>query len=668
MFQNFLTRETLYVTMSSRSSEQTENRRRQMTSGHRPNEKTKMSESSGKEGAFIMKNTKRSKRVAAFAAAVMMVACAAVPMGSMTASAADYTITISDTTAGHSYEAYQIFKGTLADGVLGNIEWGSGVDTTKTVTDKTLLDAIKAIKLNDSTTPFADCATANDVATKLAAAADAATKAGTTTDDLEITKKFAAVVGDYLSTTKLDATAVDADNNATNGVDKYTITVLEAYPGYYFVKDADDSLNNKDDSYTRYILKVADNATVAPKGTYPTVEKKIKENTKAATASYTMGKYTTPVTYNDVADWNINDNVPFELIGTMPTNIGDYDGYYYKFTDTLSKGFTVDSNSFEVVVHTYGENDAETKYKLNVTPTVGDYSTTDGTNITVEIANLKATDLSYYTWADDKWSDAATTGSISIDANTIVTVDYTAVLNENAVIGLDGNPNEVDLTYSNNPNKSGNGSNDDTGKTPKEYVLAFTYELDVTKYLGDDKTLANATDGTKAGFKLQATTGDHANSWAQVDADGKITGWTTDASQATEVTTAANGTFKFVGLDDGTYTLKETTTPSGYNTMADKTLVITAGTVTCQDYMEVDTHDAANEVLTTLKLTVDTAAAVDGDVEKGTVATEIINEKGASLPSTGGIGTTLFYVGGGVLVAGAGVLLITKKRAKKDAE
>lgn len=621
-----------------------------------------------------MKNTKRSKRVAAFAAAVMMVTCAAVPMGSMTASAADYTITINDTTAGHNYEAYQIFKGTLADGVLGNIEWGTGVDKINAVNGKTLLEAVQAITLTDNSTPFADCATANDVATKLAAAADAATAASKTTDDLEITKKFAAVVGDYLSTTKLDATAVDADNNANNGVDNYTITVLEAYPGYYFVKDKDDSLNNKDDSYTRYILKVADNATVTPKGTYPTVEKKIKENTKAATASYTMGKYTTPTTYNDVADWNINDNVPFELIGTMPTNISDYDGYYYKFTDTLSKGFTVDNNSFEVVVHTYGENNAETKYKLNVIPTVGDYSATDGTSITVEIANLKATNLSYYTWdaeaneGSGDWSASTSTGSISIDANTIVTVDYTAVLNENAVIGLEGNPNEVDLTYSNNPNKSGNGSSDNTGKTPKEYVIAFTYELDVTKYLGDKKTTANTANGTKAGFKLQATTGDHANSWAQVDTNGKITGWVAAETDATEVTTATDGTFKFVGLDDGTYTLKETTTPSGYNTMADKTLVITAGTVTCQDYMEVDTHDAANEVLTTLKLTVDTAAAVDGDVEKGTVATEIINEKGASLPSTGGIGTTLFYVGGGVLVAGAGVLLITKKRAKKDAE
>jgi len=339
----------------------------------------------------------------------------------------------------------------------------------------------------------------------------------------------------------------------------------------------------------------------------------------------------------------------------------------------LSKGFTVNNDSFEVVVHTYSETNVETKYKLGITPTVDSYSATDGTKITVEIENLKATNLSYYTWDANAnggtggWNTTATTGSISIDANTIVTVDYTAVLNENAVIGLDGNPNQVDLTYSNNPNKSGNGRNDNTGKTPPEYVVAFTYELDVTKYLGDDGTKANDTDGTKAGFKLQAKTGDHIDLWAQVDADGKITGWGAE-TVATEVTTDSKGTFKFVGLDDGTYTLKETTTPSGYNTMADKTLVISATTNQCQDYMENTAHDTASEVLTALTLKVGDANAVDGDVSKGSVSTSIINEKGSSLPSTGGIGTTLFYVGGGVLVAGAGVLLITKKRAKKDAE
>lgn len=614
-----------------------------------------------------MKNTKRARRAAAFAAAVVMAACAAVPMGSsFSASAADdYTITINDSTVDHQYEAYQIFSGTLSAGVLGNIDWGEGVDTTTPIGGKTLLQAVQAIKLTDGTEPFKDCTDAKSVANALSKEA-AAVGESASTMDMEITKAFAAVVGDYLSATK-----VDAEYDTTGTTPKYAIKVTDSKPGYYLVKDADNSLNDKDDSYTRYILNVVDNVNVNPKGTYPEVEKKIKENVKNTGSQYTMGKYTAPTQYNDVADWNIKDVVPFELIGTMPENIGDYTGYYYKFTDTLSKGFTVDESSFEVVVHVYDENNNETKYKLSgITPsvgnvaegTIGDY--VGGKTITVAISNLKS-DLTYYTWdaAGSKWSDATTNGKITIDKNTIVTVDYTATLNENAVIGLDGNPNKVDLTYSNNPNKSGNGDNDNTGKTPEETVVAFTYELDVTKYLGDESKLADDNEGTKAGFKLSNANG---SKWAIVK-NMKIDGWVDNIKDATEVTTDATGIFKFIGLDDGTYVLHETKTPAGYNTMAPLELKIVASTEQCQDYMESEKHDTPDEVFTKLELKIG-ETTTNGTTSDGIVKTEITNQKGSSLPSTGGIGTTMFYVGGGVLVAGAGVLLITKKRAKKDAE
>jgi LPXTG-motif cell wall-anchored protein len=614
-----------------------------------------------------MKNTKRARRAAAFAAAVVMAACAAIPMSSsFSASAADYTITINDSTADHQYEAYQIFSGTLSDSVLGNIGWGDGVDTTKIVGEKTLLQAVQAIKLTNNTEPFKDCTDAKSVANVLSEAAAAVVGENASTIDMEITKAFAAVVGDYLSATKFDA-KYDTSGTAP----KYAITVADSKPGYYLVKDADNSLNDKDDSYTRYILNVVDNVSVNPKGTYPEVEKKIKENVKNTGSQYTMGKYTAPTQYNDVADWNIKDVVPFELIGTMPENIGDYTGYYYKFTDTLSKGFTVDESSFEVVVHVYDENNGETKYKLDgITPnvaavaegTTGDY--VGGKTITVAISNLKS-DLTYYTWDADgsKWSDTTATGKIAIDKNTIVTVDYTATLNKDAVIGLDGNPNKVDLTYSNNPNKSGNGENDNTGKTPEETVVAFTYELDVTKYLGDKDKLADDNEGTKAGFKLSNADG---SKWATVE-NMKISGWVDSKDEATQVETAADGTFKFIGLDDGTYVLHETKTPAGYNTMAPLELKIVASTVQCQDYMESEEHDTPDEVFTKLELKIG-ETTTNGTTSDGIVKTDIINQKGSSLPSTGGIGTTMFYVGGGVLVAGAGVLLITKKRAKKDAE
>lgn len=242
-------------------------------------------------------------------------------------------------------------------------------------------------------------------------------------------------------------------------------------------------------------------------------------------------------------------------------------------------------------------------------------------------------------------------------------MEYNAVLNSNAVIGLNGQENEVYLTYSNNPNWTGEGTPEDSGKTPEDKVIVFTYELDVTKYLGDEKTTANATEGTKAGFKLGNANG---TKWATVDENLRITGWVDDVAAATEVTTDATGIFKFVGLDDGTYTLRETTTPTGYNTMADLNLTIDATTSNVQDW-NFGAENAAKSALSAIKLTMNNKETT-GDVTEGKVEGSIINQKGSSLPSTGGIGTTMFYVGGGVLVAGAGVLLITKKRAKKDAE
>lgn len=565
-----------------------------------------------------MKNTKRARRAAAFAAAVVMAACAAVPMSSsFSASAAgNNTITITAVDGAaitHNYEAYQVFKGQYAAGSLGNIDWGTGVDGTAILAE--LQSAAAPLDV------FNGAKDAKDVAEKLAAGV---TKA----DDDTLAVAFAAVVGKHLTAVKSGTYA----NGEITGLDD----------GYYLVQDASDSPSGTGETNsgakTRFILKVAGggNVNVTAKSSAPSVIKKVKEDDKPVTGDVKVGSYTADAQYNDVADYCIGENVPFELISTMPSTYDDYTSYFYQFTDTLATNFTLNTNSIAVkVVNADGETPlTATDYTVSTQDDTGKFTIT--INDTKKITSIKK--------------------------DSTIVVDYNATLNDTAEIGLPGQENKVDLTYSNNPNYTGDGASTpegDKGKTPEDKVIVFTYELDVTKYLGNEETKADAEDGTKAGFKLGNADG---SKWATVDGNLRITGWVDDVAAATEVTTDATGIFKFIGLDDGKYTLRETTTPTGYNTMADLTLTIGATTANNQVW-----SGTASDALSAIKLTMN-STNIDGDVDKGNVEGSIINQKGSSLPSTGGIGTTMFYVGGGVLVAGAGVLLITKKRAKKDAE
>lgn len=570
-----------------------------------------------------MKNTKRARRAAAFAAAVVMAACAAIPMGSsFSASAAgNNSITIdgfnttgNNDNGNHTYEAYQVFAGQYAGGALGNITWGSGVDGTAILAE--LQSAAAPLDV------FNSAKDAKDVAEKLATGV---TKA----DDDTLAVAFAAVVGKHLTAVKSGTYA----NGAITGLDD----------GYYLVQDASDSPDstvgaNNNGAKTRFILKVAGggNVTVTAKSSAPSVIKKVKEDDKTVEGDVKVGSYTADAQYNDVADYCIGENVPFELISTMPSTYDDYTSYFYQFTDTLATNFTLNTGSISVNVVNAG-----TKTPLTAGNDYTVSSQDDTGKFTITINDTKKI--------------------TAITKDSTIVVDYTAQLSSGAVIGLDGQENKVDLTYSNNPNYTGKGEETpegDKGKTPEDKVIVFTYELDVTKYLGDEHTLANDADGTKAGFKLSNADG----KWATVDGNLRITGWVDDVAAATEVTTDANGIFKFVGLDDGTYTLRETTTPTGYNTMADLDLTIGATTENNQTWA-----GKASDALSAIELTMNSTNTA-GDVNEGTVNGSITNQKGSSLPSTGGIGTTMFYVGGGVLVAGAGVLLITKKRAKKDAE
>ena len=475
-----------------------------------------------------------------------------------------YSITINNSAKDHTYEAYQIFTGDLSGTTLSNIVWGSGVSEAGQT-----------------------------------ALGDAAAKAETLKTEADA-KAFAKAVAPYLTT------AAGSANTVTDG--KYVISGLAA--GYYLVKDQDGSLTGDSDSYTEYIIQVVGNVTATPKSDVPGVQKKVKDINDSTD--------TTKTDWQDSADYDIGDSIPFQLKATLADNVSSYTTYKVVFHDTLSKGLTY-NNDAKVYI------DGTETNGFTVTATVN----ADGTTtLTVSCDDVKALDA----------------GNSSV-----ITVEYTAKLNENAVLGSAGNPNEVYLEYSNNPNKSEEGNNE-TGETPKDVVIVFTYKTIINKVDSENKPL------TGAAFKLEKLI---------KGKDGAADTWTTVKEFTVDETTTS---FTFSGLDDGQYKLTETKTPVGYNTIDPIYFVIEA---THDETADAPTLKTLNAYLTDANGNKQTEMK-DGesvnidlgtvDLTAGSITTTVVNKSGSELPSTGGIGTTIFYVLGGVLVLAAVVLLVTKKR------
>ena len=458
----------------------------------------------------------------------------------------------------------------------------------------------------------------------------------TTLSDIKWGKNAASsyTTGNAVDKTILDAlSSVTGETNILNKVKTYVdLTDAPAFTayygnsasvpaGYYLIKDED---NVALASHTLYLVEVIDqDITITPKTDVPTVEKKVLENTKyQQDDDFGTG-------YNDTADYHIGDMVPFKLIGRIP-DMSRYTTYNYVFHDTLCKAFDAPNES---VIKVYLSNSKATlDTDITSSSKISVSTDSDGeTTITVSFADLK----SVTGVAKDKY----------------IVVSYSARLNEKASIGqgTPGNTNKVYLEYSNNPNGTG------TGWTPVDTVIVFTYKLDVTKVDGQDPSKKLE----KAKFKLLNI---DQTKYAQVDANSKFTGWTTDENAATELESDANGLFKVIGLDDGTYFLKETLAPSGYNTLAEPIkLVISANTNNGQ------LGSGQTTELETIYVTVGSDPAASGattfgDPATGTVNITVENNRGTTLPGTGGIGTTIFYVIGGGLMVAAAILLITKKR------
>lgn len=553
--------------------------------------------------------------VAVAATAAMAVAGFA---GASTAMAVDentVNVTVPDADSklnGHAYTAYQILSGTQATsgGALGDAAWGSGIN------DAAFLKALKA----DTTIGkyFANVTDAKGFAEALSNTANFPHDG----DNTRLVAKIA------MKNTKGTGTALAAGSSTQ--LDK----------GYYLIVD---STTDGQTVYNPAVLAITSDIEIKDKTDVPTLEKKVQENKKDATGDTAYGSK-----FNDVADYNIGDDVPFHLIGSVP-DMSQYETYTYKFTDTFDKGFdAVDTSNVKVYLSNDKKLDLEgesvdTDITSYFSDTNGSIQYTPATEAQGETAGTKAT-LTVST------KDLKKAATYSKEQPQYVIVSYTAKLNANAKIGLPGNVNEAYLTYSNKPDQSGQGENQPTGNTPEDKVIVFTYGLDVTK-VDSRNTETKLKD---AEFKLKNSDG----KWATIT-DGKVTGWADTELQGSVLKSDESGKFKVEGLDDGEYTLKETKAPAGYNLPADGfSVTLTATTANNQAW-----DGTATKALTNLAVKVGQTDGT-GDVTTGLGAITIKNTQGSSLPSTGGMGTVLLYVAGIAVFVLAGATLVMALRRR----
>lgn len=513
---------------------------------------------------------------------------------------------------GHAYTAYQILSGTQATsgGALGDAAWGSGIN------DAAFLKALKA----DTTIGkyFANVTDAKGFAEALSNTANFPHDG----DNTRLVAKIA------MKNTKGTGTALAAGSSTQ--LDK----------GYYLIVD---STIDGQTVYNPAVLAITSDIEIKDKTDVPTLEKKVQENKKDATDDTAYGSK-----FNDVADYNIGDDVPFHLIGSVP-DMSQYETYTYKFTDTFDKGFdAVDTSNVKVYLSNDKKLDLEgesvdTDITSYFSDTNGSIQYTPATEAQGETAGTKAT-LTVST------KDLKKAATYSKEQPQYVIVSYTAKLNANAKIGLPGNVNEAYLTYSNKPDQSGQGENQPTGNTPEDKVIVFTYGLDVTK-VDSRNTETKLKD---AEFKLKNSDG----KWATIT-DGKVTGWADTELQGSVLKSDESGKFKVEGLDDGEYTLKETKAPAGYNLPADGfSVTLTATTANNQAW-----DGTATKALTNLAVKVGQTDGT-GDVTTGLGAITIKNTQGSSLPSTGGMGTVLLYVAGIAVFVLAGATLVMALRRR----
>ena len=505
-----------------------------------------------------------------------------------------HTITIKSEKYGHTFEAYQIFKGDLSNEKLTNVEWGlSIVDPTN------LLNELKTLNI------YMNCENAMDVSKVLE------TASAQEVDD------FASIVSKYMNSAPVGSANKGVVKQ--DGLYHYTMTV--AGDGYYLVKDREHSVSGND-AYTKYILQVVGDVSVEAKSDYPTLVKKLSDG----------------LIYNQVA---VGDVVDFVLESSVP-NMDGYNRYYFVIEDVFGLGFTFNND----VVVQLGENELvkDEDYVVNV--------------------NEDRFEIVFDDFID----------YVDLAGNSIL-VTYSCVLDEDAVSGVSGNSNQAVLTYSNHPNYEYEGddvplNNEPVGVTPASSTYTYMNDLVITKIDGNSGELLSGAKFKISGSNLnkvqvkEAVYSESENGTYFKLNDGSYTlSLPTDATSSLYdsldkkyelsyvvkyVDTKSgeeaigvvdeSGTLVFKGLSAGTYSITEIEAPEGYNKLENPIRV----TIGWEEPID------SNECI----WSINNNPLINGIT--------VENYAGTVLPSTGGMGTVIFYlVGTGFVLLG---FILNKKK------
>ena len=590
---------------------------------------------------------KKTRKLLSIILCLALTLCLALPA---LATEGKYTLTINSETPHHDYEAYRIFAGELKQSptnpgvnTLVDIEWGNGVQDPVA-----LLTAIQGITI-DGERPFESCQNADDVANEL-------TKIPDNAETLDV---FASTVAGFLSTVKYTG-STDTDEDG-DGV--YTAQITNLPAGYYLVKEADftedEGVGN---AYTKFILRIVKSVEVDAKADVPTLEKKVSDKPDG--------------TYGDAAAASVGSKVYFKITSKVP-NMDGYNKYYFIVNDTLSEGLTFNNDlTIKIGTDTVLSNSSD----YTVTQTQDPESPTPGTGSKTKLEIV--------------FKDFITKKNLAGQA---ITITYSATVNEYAEIGTTGNLNTANLEYSNNPNVEYEGDNEPnpgepTGETPDDITAVYVTAIQIHKV----DTSGNALKGAEFTLTGESVikTGvtqfnnfvvDNDNGTYYLLKDGKtytqtaptpetldkyqqpiqkyspaepVTKWDeTIDDKAVTGTVGETGVLKFAGLGAGTYTIKETKAPENYNKIDDITV-----NITCKLPEKIDT---GNEPCT-WKYQIGSEEVAEA--ANGIIPLTIENRSGAELPSTGGIGTTIFVYGGIILmVLALGVVAVRTYSRKKNA-
>lgn len=510
------------------------------------------------------------------------------------------------------FVAYQIFNAKVVDGTSASDKVVSDVAWAENVTEPTQASIINAIKQSagydssKSKLPEDKTPTAQDVADWMA---DNLQDASWVVNNGDLLDTIADLVKGTTPAMPRGA------SSAAFAADDTSISFKNS--GYYLFLTDDSSIGTKD-SYselrqtgTSPIFAVVGGSAVevTEKTGIPTVTKKIKDDKSGAG-------------WADKADSQVGQDVKYQLTGTVAENVASFDSYYYEFRDELSAGLTVTDASIKVFAGS--DRASAVEITSGFTPEVKNAENGAGQTLTVKFDNLKL-------------------AVANLSSSTKIFVEYTARLDPNkAVVGGEGNENTVKLIYSNNPMSDGKG------ESVPDTVRDYTYALKLVK--GDSADETAKLSGVK--FTIQATGADEGDGTKFVQEDGSL------GADSYEFTTDRNGEINIKGLDAGTYTVEETHTLDGYNTLPKFTFTITVDGLG---------NDEGNNNLSVSATKNGSDLVMKPSVDNGTVTLTVKNKKGSGLPLTGLNGVTFTWIAGGaVLCIGVAHLIRSRKQAEES--